>query len=481
MRPSLLSGLLILTGFASFAPADDGPYDAVVISDEALVRSGQDTEVYATQKLQRGDRVRVIREDRGGWCLIEPPEGSFSWIRADLVDVRQQGRVGVVQEDTMDVIGTELDMGGQELRQRIRRGETVRLINPQPETVILDRGRIEMYRIHPPRGEYRYMERQDLVPADQYVEQPELLTSAGADRQAETSARADPFATSTPSRTAPPKRKNRLPESAAEGVSTPKTSFDPPEPIDPESVALSNEERTALDQAWDRLQQIDLQFRDGVQGDPARWQLSGLRNRYLSLQNQIRHDRFRHQVDKRLAALQRYEDIHAEHARFQAILRGTEERDEQIRESFLARRQTVTTTNPPKTVVRSPRTSRAQNTPPPPAVARNSSPQPIGSRPAAGNSPPEPATRRPTPRPTGSRFDGAGIVQRSALRTKGAPAFVLLAPDGRVLAYLQASPGIRLDQYVGRALGLNGPRRFRPDLNADFLVVRRLTPVRLVR
>jgi hypothetical protein len=61
------------------------------------------------------------------------------------------------------------------------------------------------------------------------------------------------------------------------------------------------------------------------------------------------------------------------------------------------------------------------------------------------------------------------------------PRHVLLAPNGRVLAYLQAAPGVNLDQFVGQSMGLIGPRVFHPQLNADVLTVQRLAPVRLKR
>jgi hypothetical protein len=75
------------------------------------------------------------------------------------------------------------------------------------------------------------------------------------------------------------------------------------------------------------------------------------------------------------------------------------------------------------------------------------------------------------------RYDGAGIIQRGA--APGGPRYVLVTPDGRLLAYLAAEPGVNLDQYVGRAMGIVGKRWFRQDLQSDFISVRGLAPVRL--
>lgn len=97
--------------------------------------------------------------------------------------------------------------------------------------------------------------------------------------------------------------------------------------------------------------------------------------------------------------------------------------------------------------------------------------------------PRQPARQQVAPQQTAPgqppRFDGAGIVQRSATTYAGAPQHVLLAPNGRVLAYLHPGPGVDLDQYLGKPMGLFGQRGFRRELQADLIVVRGLMPVRL--
>lgn len=55
-------------------------------------------------------------------------------------------------------------------------------------------------------------------------------------------------------------------------------------------------------------------------------------------------------------------------------------------------------------------------------------------------------------------LDGAGIVQRAATAVPGGPRHVLLAPNGRILAYLYSDNGINLDAYLGRQMGIVGPR-----------------------
>lgn len=78
------------------------------------------------------------------------------------------------------------------------------------------------------------------------------------------------------------------------------------------------------------------------------------------------------------------------------------------------------------------------------------------------------------------RFDGAGIIRRVVARAPGMPQHALVAPNGRILAYLQPVPGLPLDKYVGRSMGVYGQRFRRQDLRNDFIQVRAMMPVRLL-
>src|SRR5690606_28403539 len=80
--------------------------------------------------------------------------------------------------------------------------------------------------------------------------------------------------------------------------------------------------------------------------------------------------------------------------------------------------------------------------------------------------------------PAPARFSGAGILQ-SAAGIPGAPAFVLLSPEGRILAFAQPAPGVDLRPWLGHAVGVSGPRGFQPQLQADVIEVQSLQPVNL--
>jgi hypothetical protein len=78
-------------------------------------------------------------------------------------------------------------------------------------------------------------------------------------------------------------------------------------------------------------------------------------------------------------------------------------------------------------------------------------------------------------------FAGAGIIQRAAVAAPGAPQHVLVAPGGKILAYLQAGPGVNLEGSIGRSMGVRGNRAHNPQLRMDHIVVQNMTPVRITR
>ena len=104
--------------------------------------------------------------------------------------------------------------------------------------------------------------------------------------------------------------------------------------------------------------------------------------------------------------------------------------------------------------------------------------QPVRQVPSTSTVPSLAAPRQIRPQAAGG-LDGAGIVQRAATPVPGGPRHVLLAPNGRILAYLYPDRGINLDAYLGRSMGIVGPRTYRPELQTDLIVVRGMVPVRL--
>ncbi|MDA0284489.1 MAG: hypothetical protein O3B86_14155 [Planctomycetota bacterium] len=453
------------------------PFEAVVRGDSAEVRSGAGLDdYYPTQKLKRGTKVRVIREDYGGWYMIEPPEGSHSWIRAEFVTRRGKDK-GIVSENTVDRIGSELDRSNLSVIHQVTQGEVVTILGTA--TMRAGDKPVEMLKIAPPRGEYRYVNRREVTPVDDSAGGPNLLGSAQADRPAATG----PFGDSVPADlngtdnglrearvevvsgvdaasadmnkglTGSPATENsdinRLPDSAGQGITTPGSTFEAPQPLG--LTMQSPEDQARVELAWNNVMQTDGQFRQMLKRPVSEWNLASLRQVYEQSASQIENPSLKRQIENRIAAVDRYQKLFADQIAIEQILQTTEARDAEIRQSYIAKWHSVSTTNHPTTRIVKPQPSR---------------PAPSGQQAAA-------------PAGLAAQFAGAGFVQRSALARPGIPSYVLLAPDGRVLSYLQAGPGINLDAYVGKSVGIQGARSFRRELNADLMIVRGLTPVNL--
>lgn len=506
MRHALLLGAVSLVSLCTPTDGADRsfPFDAAVSTREAFVYSAPNVDdFYPTLALRRGDRVKIVREDFGGWYLIQPLDDSHSWIPVADVDKRPND-LGVVQRETTDHIGSNVHSGELNVFNTLFRGEVVRITGRS--TLRIEGKLKDMYRIEPPRGEFRYIRSRDVVPLTEFATRPDLLDSARADGPAIGIPSADgPAIESPPAALGPPDfgpqelqpgaiqpvveqepiasplppvpqfqsepesdpgpaavapieqatptrtkvRRSQLPSGPAEGVAPPRVGFESAAALPQIEPEATPQELELIDHTWQVLQQIDAQFRAMVQRPIAEWDLTAIENQYRVLGSEYEavtgpdaSPLIQSRINQRLAAVERRREVFDEYSSFQQIIQRTEARDAAIRQQYLSR-VTVATTAPSRTVVRRP-------------------------EPAGGVAQATQQTRA---------FDGAGIIQRSPL--PGTPRHVLMAPDGRVLTFLTAAPGIQLDRYLGRSMGIRGPRQFRRELNADLLAVHQLTPVTL--
>src|SRR5262249_25682427 len=153
----------------------------------------------------------------------------------------------------------------------------------------------------------------------------------------------------------------------------------------------------------------------------------------------------------------RYRKTYDEYVAFMKLTSETKQRDASL-QSQQAQAEAQLNLTPTKAA--SPAISDAQsaaqpaNIPvPPPAGGSAIVPQPATSAPGHPN------------QAANSKFDGAGIVTKLAKSFPGGPQFVLLAPDGKMLSILQPGPGVDLNRYAGRPMGIFGQRVHRDDWN----------------
>lgn len=493
MRVFACLACLALAGIAPTATAQQGsfPYDAKVVATETWVRAGAGARFYATQRLTAGTIVRVLRHDPGGWYMIEPPEGSFSWIPERFVN-RLTETEGEVREDhVIASVGSELADESSVFQRRMKSGEKVTILGSR--TLDTSSGPQAMLKIMPPARERRWIPGAAVTPVDP------------ARRE---EAQNNPF--EFPPNSQRPDVVPTPPIDGGDGLVT-----------DVPQLDLSDQlQRLQLEKAQrQRLAEIDQRFRDMVLRDVSFWDLDSLERDYRSLQEQMSNRQTASAVDLRYPAIERYRQRMAQLKDVRQLQSQTEARDAALvakhSGSWLMMPGAVrtaaasTTAEPDANTVafanylqqhrqqpsvlqdagNEMRNPEADSFFPPPTEetvtrlsADSSSALTDDSASAASSKTTTAATAEGGPkiiRPGSpeNRFVGAGIVQRAPGQTAS---WVLVSPSGQVLADLKTSGRTSLDQFVGSQVGVQGSRWSQKD-RRDVIDVTSVEYVRLHR
>ena len=489
----LLTVSLVLT-LAASATAQNRqlPYEAEVVTNETYARSGGGEQFYPTMSLKKGARVKVLRHDPGGWYMIEPPRGSFSWVPSRYVR-GVNGSTGEITDDNVAVfVGSTFGDETSVWQRNMRAGEKVTILGQ--ETLDTQSGPMQMYKIAPPSREFRWVRGSDILPTDKKVQ-------AARDR--------NPYEVPTEiarqQRQRTPSRSARSPE----GFTTPDTSA----PSFAPSRQLAQLRRIREEQR--ALLELDQRFRFMITSPATEWDLDKLEQDYLQLQQDITHKPLSGQIDLRYPAIMRYRQRKAQIEDFNRLTSATEKRDSEL----LARQYGGSST------------SIVQSTPPlysnVPQLATNDSLPTLGSTPGSntlgpaisgnmfggttlgsttatdggvpipersfGGGTSSPGTTLPTitlpdTASTGSvggsniasansKYIGAGFLQRGAGEQSNE--YLLTSPSGKVLARVTPDGDVDMEKYVGTSVGLQGKRWFDPEVKTDRIEVSGLEPVRI--
>lgn len=471
------------------------PYQAAIEVGEVDVRSGPGEKYYyATGKLHKGDQVVVHRHDPGGWYMISPPTGSFSYIRAEYVQPTGNNRGEITENNVVVRVGSQLS--------EVRDVEQVRLskrsiVNILGEVTARDAqgNPLKLYRIAPPRGEYRWIPGRAVVPSNtvarsQHDRDPYAIPST-ADRTQTTasnttnssSTRPIPGVANTSLQSPDPFGENSWASSDSPGPKLgPIETGDDAHLVERPVVRVTNggaalrtgPQADQLAVEREKLRSLDDRFRAMIRQETSEWTLDELAEGYRALQNAAGHPALESQIHLRLAAVDKYQKIKTEYDSFVQLTAETARRDAQL---LSMKHEQIAEPPAPEPV-------------PEPAPTPVASPQPTPS--------PQPPTAAPTPvaptsspsgapgQPTSggsaadlSRLSGAGVIRRTPPQYRGAPPHVLTDQRGRILAFLATGPGLNLDHSIGRSMGVIGPRYRRAELRSDMIIVHNLVPVRL--
>ena len=432
------------------------PYEAVVQGDSVHVRAGPGMRYYPTGQLSFGNRVMVHRHDPGGWYMIAPPPGSFSWIEASLVEKSDQ-QTGIVRVPPLEDgqvgqavvrIGSELSDDCSWCSPPLSSGDLVDIIGEK--TLQLDRGAVLMLKIKPPLQEFRWVKGDFIVPVGAAErEQHDLDPFAVPAAQKTPKVSVEAFGDIDPNR---PNR--RGPRRAAETK--------PQEPVE-ESASESD------------LEQLDRQLTEMLAQDPTAWRLDEFEQRYqalLSDSDPVNTALIR----KRLASIAARKRAHADYLDFIRLTMETTQREQQLRAMQTGQFPAQPATYPqvqlgvPQPV--------PDGSPTPASLSGKGESTGSPAAPRIEPIPDQPASDAPTG-PVTPKFDGAGIVQRSGNPLGTIPPYVLISPNGRLLSFLEPGPGVNLEPYVGQSMGVIGKRGFDARLGIDRIVVRRMQRVQL--
>jgi hypothetical protein len=453
--------VLLLAAVPAWGQAPGFPYEATVQADKVSVRSGPGQRYYATGRLNVGDHVTVQRHDPGGWYMIAPPPGSFSWIDAALV-AKSGPDQGVVQAPPLGSgqqaraivrIGSELSDDHGVYSRELSNGETVRILGQQE--LQTERGPVLMYKIAPPSAEYRWVKGDYIVPVSEAVR-------AQQDR--------DPFTVPTSQRRPPagPPPGPAIQSDPFGGAGGASGGVLERELIRAEqsgAARRSGPVGEVSDALRTRLNDVDDCYADMMAGNPQTWRLDEIAREYRALQADAGGS-LDYEIETRLAALETRQRMLADYQDFVRLTTETSQRDAQL----LSMQGGVPVPFPTSA----------------PGAVQLGQPEPVSDSPqeaAPRLTTIEPIPDQPMPStsngPVTPKLSGAGIIQRVQQPFPGFPKHVLLHPDGHILAYLESVSGINLDQYLGQPMGLIGERAYDPQLRGDRLVVRQLMPVRL--
>ncbi len=151
-------------------------YFATVTGEDAVIRSGPGPTHYGTDRLAPGDQVQVYRHDPGGWMAIRPPEGSFSLVQRNEVEILENGLARVTAADTVAWVGTKLNPVDTPMWQvKLRAGELL-LVLGQVDREVYELGESEpdWLQVAAPAGEFRWIASRNIRKSqrDEYGSQP---------------------------------------------------------------------------------------------------------------------------------------------------------------------------------------------------------------------------------------------------------------------------------------------------------------------
>lgn len=124
------------------------PYVAQIISDNVNIRSGPGTNYYSCGKLKQDDKIKVVAH-QFSWSRIVPPQGCFSWISKQYVEIDPDNQaIGIVTGDNVRI------WAGSDYTEPIHCTTLHGKFNKGYQVKLLGEEKGDYYKISPPTGAY---------------------------------------------------------------------------------------------------------------------------------------------------------------------------------------------------------------------------------------------------------------------------------------------------------------------------------------
>jgi SH3-like domain-containing protein len=417
--------LAIAVMFAPRGRAETLPYRAHVSQAVAELRSGPGDDYYATDALPQGREVEVYQERPDGWCAVRPPEGSFSWVFAQHVQLLAGGLGEVNKEDVASRVGGRLDAQRDVVQVHLAEGEVVQILGAD------DRDGQTWYKIAPPSGEFRWVHKRNLAsdgalevarPAqadaptaqtDSWHTAPQEVTlAAGGATGQVTIASHDEAGDSTSTSTVPA---SASPWQPVSNQSAPAQSAAADAAVSPASPG-----KVAPDDFARQVDALELRLSQMVAQPTVTWQIDQLEKEGEQLLSRAEDVAQRDLAKGALAKIDRFAAIYR---RYQASSAGGQQ----------------------------PATSNQQ---PASSIA--------GSQPPTGGQ---------------SQYDAVGMLRPVVSKRPGAPQYALVNEQGQVVSFVTPAPDVNLQPYLGRRIGIVGGRGYIPEFQRAHVTASRVAPL----
>jgi uncharacterized protein YraI len=398
------------------------PYKAYVNTADVYVRSGPGEDYYPTDKLKLGQEIEIYRHDPGGWFAVRPPEGNFSWVAARYLD-QQPNHLAKVNADRVATrVGSRFSDARDVIQVRLQKGELVEILQTKSETD--GQGQSATWcKIAPPSGEFRWV-------FGKYVD-PEYPRDGVRKARNNVSPTA---ATSVSTGGVPTIRAESVtPAPSGETAAAPRMLAPPPSVAADEPVAAAESPAVAPamtpmrhyspEEYQKELDNINLDLSIMLAEETSVWnfeQLSPRANALLeTAQTAVERGRARLLANK----IARFEEIKQRYDSVTNMRQDVDRRDAQLAQLSQQRAEAAQANDP------------------------------------------------------GQRFDGTGRLVRVNTMAVGAPRYALVDTNNQVLCYVSPAPGVNLQYYLGRTVGVHGVRGYMPEQRAQHVMAKHVTVI----